>query len=136
MGMIIPMTKPNTLSLSLTLFLSFISSASLSFLISSMLRLSMLRPVMVWLERRASVLACDNKTILKIKPSRGTTLRREASFLNSFLLTPAMFVAVTDPSRTVGGSSNISLILFYVIRIVIISITNIEVRTSCGDLWQ
>ena len=109
MGMIIPMTNPNTLSLSLTLFLSFISSASLSFLISSMLRLSMLRPVMVWLERRASVLACDNKTILEIKPSRGTILRTEELFLNSLRFTPAMFVAVTDPSRMVGGSSNISL---------------------------
>ena len=66
-GMIIPMTNPNTLSLSLTLFLSFLSRASLSFLISSMFRLSMFRPGIVWLDKSASVLAFDNKTILKYK---------------------------------------------------------------------
>ena len=43
-GMIIPMMNPNTLSLSLILFLSLMSSASLSLLISSMLRLKVFRP--------------------------------------------------------------------------------------------
>ena len=31
------------------------------------------------------------------------------TFLNSFLLTPAMLVVVTEPRRTLGGTSKISL---------------------------
>ena len=36
-------------------------------------------------------------------------MQSKVKFLNILLLTPAIFVAVTIPSRTVGGSSNINL---------------------------